>query len=155
MSPAINAPVVPTHCTVISSARVNAGMPWSKTRPCQLSVRPAAAGGVWTFDSAATEPDSVGPQRERAPGAIETPSEMLDYQRGRLRVIEHVQIVYGLPADEAEHRVAAPKMAPLPPKPFENCIASALLLAWIPVQRYCNHLPLYRQQRIFEHDGPP
>jgi transposase len=80
-------------------------------------------------------------------------TEELDYQRGRVRVIERVQIVYDLPADEAEHREGAPKMAPLPPKPFENCIATALLLAWILVQKYCNHLPLYRQQRIFERDG--
>lgn len=80
-------------------------------------------------------------------------TEELDYQRGQLRVIERVQIVYDLPADEAEHRKPAPTMAPLPPKPFENCIASAFLLAWILVQKYCNHLPLYRQQRIFERDG--
>ena len=80
-------------------------------------------------------------------------TEELDYQRGQLRVIERVQIVYDLPADEAEHRKVAPTMAPLPPKPFENCIATAFLLAWILVQKYCNHLPLYRQQRIFERDG--
>ena len=80
-------------------------------------------------------------------------TEELDYQRGRLRVIEHVQVMYGLPPEEAAHREVAPRMAPLPPKPFENCIASALLLAWILVQKFCNHLPLYRQQRIFERDG--
>lgn len=80
-------------------------------------------------------------------------TEELDYQRGRLQVIEHVQKLYGLPPEEAEHRKVAPKAAPLPPKPFDNCIASALLLAWILVQKFCNHLPLYRQQRIFERDG--
>jgi transposase len=80
-------------------------------------------------------------------------TEELDYQRGRLQVIERVQILYGLPLEEAEHREMTPKAAPLPPRPFENCIASALLLAWILVQKYCNHLPLYRQQRIFERDG--
>jgi transposase len=80
-------------------------------------------------------------------------TEELDYQRGRLQVIEHVQILYGLPPDEAEHRQVEPTMAALPPKPFDNCIASAVLLAWILVQKFCNHLPLYRQQRIFERDG--
>jgi transposase len=68
-------------------------------------------------------------------------------------VIEHVQKLYGLPPEEAEHRKMVPKAAPLPPKPFDNCIASAFLLAWILVQKFCNHLPLYRQQRIFERDG--
>lgn len=80
-------------------------------------------------------------------------TEELDYQRGRLQVIEHVQMLYGLPPEEAEHRVMAPKASPLPPRPFDNCIASAYLLAWILVQKFCNHLPLYRQQRIFERDG--
>lgn len=80
-------------------------------------------------------------------------SEELDYQRGRIEVIEHVQVLYGLPPEEARDRKVEPKAAPLPPKPFENCIASAQLLAWILVQKFCNHLPLYRQQRIFERDG--
>ncbi|MFO1055326.1 MAG: IS66 family transposase [Planctomycetota bacterium] len=80
-------------------------------------------------------------------------SEELDYQRGQLRVKEHVQILYGLPPEETAHREMAPKAASLPPKPFDNCIASASLLAWILVQKFCNHLPLYRQQRIFERDG--
>ena len=66
-------------------------------------------------------------------------TEELNYQRGRLDVTEHVQLLYGLPPDEAEHRKVAPKAAPVPPKPFENCIASAVLLAWILVQKYCNH----------------
>jgi transposase len=68
-------------------------------------------------------------------------------------VIERVQLLYGLPADEAEHREVAPRMASLPPKPFENCIATAMLLAWILVQNSCNHLPLYRQKRIFERNA--
>jgi len=80
-------------------------------------------------------------------------TEELNYQRGRIEVIEHVQVVYGLPPEEAKDRKVEPKAAPLPQKPFENCIASALLLAWILVQKFCNHLPLYRQQRIFERDG--
>lgn len=79
--------------------------------------------------------------------------EELDYQRSRLEVKERVQIIYGLPPEEAQQRAMAPKAAPLPPKPFENCIASARLLAWILVQKFCNHLPLYRQQSIFERDG--
>ena len=80
-------------------------------------------------------------------------TEELDYQRGQILVKERVQILYGLPPEEAEHREMAPKAAPLPSKPFDNCIASATLLAWILVQKFCNHLPLYRQQRIFEREG--
>jgi len=100
------------------------------------------------------EDQRIDPASGKALVAIgERVTEELNYQRGRLDVTEHVQILYGLPPDEAEHRKVAPKAAPLPPKPFENCIASAVLLAWILVQKYCNHLPLYRQERIFERDG--
>ncbi len=80
-------------------------------------------------------------------------TEELNYQRGRLEVTERVQVLYDLPPEEAKDRAMAPKAAPLPQKPFENWIASAVLLAWILVQKFCNHLPLYRQQRIFERDG--
>lgn len=80
-------------------------------------------------------------------------TEELDYQRGRVLVIERVQKRYGLPPGEAEHRKVEPQAAPLPPKPFDNCIAIAMLLAWILVQKFCNHLPLYRQQSIFEREG--
>ncbi len=80
-------------------------------------------------------------------------TEELVYRRGRMEVEQHVQIEYGLPADEAAHRDVPAKTSQLPPRPFDNCIAGASLLAWILVQKFCNHLPLYRQQRIFERDG--
>lgn len=44
--------------------------------------------------------------------------EELDYQHGRLQVIEHVQKLYGLPPEEAEHGKMVPKAAPLPQKPY-------------------------------------
>lgn len=79
--------------------------------------------------------------------------EELDYVRARLVVIRHRQPVYGLPAAQAEQRVTAPVMAELPPRPLEGCAASAMLLAWLLVQKYGNHLPLYRQEDIFGRDG--
>lgn len=79
--------------------------------------------------------------------------EELDYTRAQLKVIRHRQPIYGLPPAEAEHRELAPVMADLPPRPLENCAASATLLAWLLVQKYANHLPLYRQEQIFGRDG--
>lgn len=79
--------------------------------------------------------------------------EELDYTRAQLVVICHRRPIYGLPPAEAEHRKAAPVMADLPPRPLENCAASATLLAWLLVQKYANHLPLYRQEDIFGRDG--
>lgn len=79
--------------------------------------------------------------------------EELDYTRAQLTVICHRQPIYGLPPEQAEHREIAPVMADLPPRPLENCAASAVLLAWLLVQKYANHLPLYRQEQIFGRDG--
>jgi transposase len=79
--------------------------------------------------------------------------EELDYVRAQLTVIRHRQVIYGLPLEQAEERQAAPVVAPMPPRPLENCAASATLLAWLLVQKYANHLPLYRQEAIFARDG--
>ncbi len=43
---------------------------------------------------------------------------------------------------------AAPVIAPLPALPQERCIAAPGLLASIAVAKYCDHLPLYRQESI-------
>lgn len=77
----------------------------------------------------------------------------LDYTRAQLVVIRHRQAIYGLPPAEAERRQVTPVMAEMPPRPLENCAASATLLAWLLVQKYGNHLPLYRQEQIFGRDG--
>jgi transposase len=77
----------------------------------------------------------------------------IDYIRAQLIVVRHKQLIYGLPPEEAEHRKVAPVVADLPPRPLENCAASARLLAWLVVQKWANHLPLYRQEQIFGRDG--
>lgn len=79
--------------------------------------------------------------------------EEIDFTRAQLTVIRHRQVVYGLPPEQAEERQATPVTAPMPPRPLESCAASAMLLAWLLVQKFANHLPLYRQERIFGRDG--
>ncbi len=79
--------------------------------------------------------------------------EELDYTRAQLVVIRHRQVIYGLSPEQAEHRQVVPVTAEMPPRPLENCAASAMLLAWLLVQKYANHLPLYRQEQIFGRDG--
>lgn len=79
--------------------------------------------------------------------------EEIHFERAQLSIIVHRQIVYGLPPEQAENRQAKPLTAPMPPRALENCAASAALLAWMIVQKYANHLPLYRQEQIFARDG--
>src|SRR5258708_21553637 len=48
--------------------------------------------------------------------------------------------------DNAE---VAPVIAPLPESLQQRCIAAPGLLAQVIVSKYCDHLPLYRQEKIF------
>ena len=83
----------------------------------------------------------------------EKTSEELEYRQAKLVVLVHHRHVYGLAESDREERKSEPIVAPMPLRPIENGLAGVALLAWILVQKYCNHLPLYRQQSIFARDG--
>jgi transposase len=83
----------------------------------------------------------------------EKTSEELEYRQAKLVVIVHHRAVYGLAENDRAERKSEPLLAPMPHRPIENALAGVALLAWILVQKYCNHLPLYRQQSIFARDG--
>jgi transposase len=72
-------------------------------------------------------------------------SEQLDYEPGRFLRRRLVRRKY-VRRDEPDR---APRVAPLPPTLQERCIATPALLAHILVAKYCDHLPLYRQEQIF------
>jgi transposase len=72
-------------------------------------------------------------------------SEQLDYEPGqflRRRLVRRKYVRRG----DLE---APPVIAALPPSLQERCIAAPGLLAQIIVSKYCDHIPLYRQQAIF------
>lgn len=73
-------------------------------------------------------------------------SEQLDYQPGKFLRRRLVRRKYVHRMD----RQVAPVIAPMPEVLLERCIAAPGLLAAIIVGKYCDHLPLYRQERIFE-----
>lgn len=93
------------------------------------------------------EPDPVkaAPEQWRCIG--EEVSEQLDYEPGRFlrRKIVRKKYVHRVEADRA------PIIAPLPEKLKERGLAAPGLLAHIIVSKYCDHLPLYRQEQIFSH----
>ena len=80
-------------------------------------------------------------------------TEELEYRAAELRVIEHHQVEYGPTAEIAKERKINPFLAPLPPSPLEGCKAGPKLLAQIIVQKYMQHLPLYRQEEVFQQAG--
>jgi len=79
--------------------------------------------------------------------------EEIDFQPSKVKLIVHERVIYGLDAEHAKDRMASQVVTPLPPRAVEGCTASAGLIAWILVQKYLMHLPLYRQEMAFQQDG--
>lgn len=79
--------------------------------------------------------------------------EEIRYVPGVITRVVHHRVVYGLSEEDAKERQAPPMTAPGPVMPLENSSVGASLLAWILVQKYVRHLPLYRQESILAHHG--
>ncbi len=83
----------------------------------------------------------------------EKTSEQLEYRPAQIVVVVHHRAVYGLSEEHRAERTIEPVVAPGPVQPIEGALVGASLLAQVLVQKYCDHLPLYRQQAIFERNG--
>jgi transposase len=79
--------------------------------------------------------------------------EEIRFEPGVIKRVVHHRVVYGLSEEDAQERQAPSITAPGPVRPLENSIAGASLLAWILVQKYARHLPLYRQEAILAQHG--
>lgn len=88
------------------------------------------------------EPVKAAPEQFRQIG--QEVSEQLDYEPARYFRRRLVRRTY-VSRREPEN---APVTAPLPPTLQERCIATPALLASVLVSKYCDHLPLYRQEQI-------
>ncbi|MDZ4185094.1 MAG: IS66 family transposase, partial [Desulfuromonadales bacterium] len=78
-------------------------------------------------------------------------SEKLEYRPGKLIVNVYKRPQYALPenADSFGGVIAAA----MPDHPIEKCKADVGLLAHVIVSKFADHLPLYRQDGIFEREG--
>jgi len=88
------------------------------------------------------EPVKAAPEQFRQIG--QEVSEQLDYEPARYfcrRVVRRTYVSKAAPDN-------APVTAPLPPTLQERCLATPALLAQVVVSKYCDHLPLYRQEQI-------
>jgi transposase len=73
-------------------------------------------------------------------------SEQLEYVPARFKVIRHVR-------PKLCTSCQAIFQAPAPTRPIATGLAGAGLLAHVMVAKYCDHLPLYRQSRIYAREG--
>lgn len=74
-------------------------------------------------------------------------SEQLEYVPARFKVIRHVRPKLACMACESIFQ------APAPSRPIARGIAGPGLLAHVLVSKYCDHLPLYRQSRMYAREG--
>jgi transposase len=90
------------------------------------------------------EPEEVAADPGQWRRIGEERTELLDCEPARYirRVLIRPKYVSRVDKD------TAPVIAPLPALPQERCIAAPGLLASIAVAKYCDHLPLYRQESI-------
>jgi len=72
-------------------------------------------------------------------------SEQLDYEPGKFFRRRLVRRKYVSRIDKA----LPPLIAPLPPVLQERCLAAPGLIAHVITAKYCDHLPLYRQEQIY------
>jgi transposase len=90
------------------------------------------------------EPVKAQPEQWRCIG--QEISEQLDYEPGRFlrRRVVRRKYVHQTNPDRA------PLIAPLPERLLDRSLPAPGLLAHIVVGKYCDHLPLYRQEQIYQ-----
>jgi transposase len=74
-------------------------------------------------------------------------SEVLEYIPGSFKVIRHVRPKLSCTACDVIVQ------APAPSRPIERGIAGPALLAHVLTSKYCDHLPLHRQNAIYAREG--
>jgi transposase len=75
-------------------------------------------------------------------------SERLDFVPAQLKIIEHVRPKY-----ICRKCAGAIVIASLPAEPIDKGLAAPGLLAHVIVSKFADHLPLYRQEKIFARSG--
>ena len=76
-------------------------------------------------------------------------SEKLEYRPGKLLVNVYKRPKY----EAADLEGPGVLIAPMPDHPIERCKADVGLIAYLIVSKFADHLPLYRQNGIFEREG--
>jgi transposase len=92
------------------------------------------------------EPELVLAQPEQWKRIGQEVSRQLDYQPGKFFWQETVRPKY-VPVNQ---RQLPPVIAPAPERVAEHSLAAPGLLAQLLVGKYCDHLPFYRQEHIFQ-----
>ena len=91
------------------------------------------------------EPEEVKAEPEAWRRIGQEVSELIDYEPARFQRLRTIRPKYV----HRSRREQAPIIAPLEPSMQERLTAGPRLLAQVVVAKYCDHLPLYRQEEIY------
>lgn len=80
-------------------------------------------------------------------------TEELDYTPGKFFVRQIIRPKYARPLQKDDIDGAEIIIAPMPARPIDKCIAGAALLTYIVINKYIDHLPVYRQVQRFTREG--
>jgi transposase len=80
-------------------------------------------------------------------------TEELDYTPGKFFVRQIIRPKYAKPLEDNGLERTEIIIAPMPVRPIDKCIAGSALLAHIVVNKYIDHLPVYRQVQRFTREG--
>ena len=113
--------------------------------PCSRQPKPPRLPDNLPVVEEVIDPEPVKAQPEKWRQIGQEVSEQLDYEPGRFLKRRTVRRTF-------VHRTEpdnAPVTAPLPPCLQERGLAAPGLLAHVCVTKYCDHVPLYRQEQIY------
>lgn len=113
------------------------------TRPVRRPLPAHLPREQIVHESACACPSCGGPLK----AAGEDVAEMLEWVPGRYKVIRHRRPKFACERCKTLVQAAAPT------RPIARGVAGPALLAHVLVSKYADHLPLYRQSRIFARDG--
>jgi len=97
----------------------------------------------------------VSPEEKIAPDGTplvkirEEVTDLVDYRPGCLFRRQIIRPVYASPS-----HATAPRIAPLPPRIVPSGQVASGLLAHVVVSKFCDHLPLHRQEQMLARLGP-
>jgi transposase len=80
-------------------------------------------------------------------------TEKLEYVRAKVIVLQNVRFKYACTHCEQEAKNPQIVLADKPPEAIDKCMAGPGLLAYVIVGKHCDHLPLYRQEKILARHG--
>ena len=114
-----------------------------KARPARRPLPPHLPRDVTLHATACVCPACGGTLRPLG----EDVTEVLDYVPASFRVIRHVRPKFSCRSCETITQAPAPSL------PIRRGRAGAGLLAHVLVAKFCDHLPLYRQSKIYAREG--